>query len=283
MASLVWISFLILILVATINKKIKILKNIKIVIALVVLIIFYFLILKPYNETRALITSYVHVTKAGELSVVSKKPKNWLSLREVNKDALTAIVISEDWAFYNHSGIDFRQIYHSIKDAMRGKDLRGASTISQQVVKNIYFSSRRSFVRKFYELFYTCFLEYNLSKTKILELYINLAELGPEVYGLSNASRYYFNMPPAMLSARHGTFLATMLPSPVKYSESFRNKELSNFVLGNMNQILDKMVMSKYLSREEADQQKQNTFLWEKGSAEFLDDVDDEDKFYEFN
>jgi monofunctional biosynthetic peptidoglycan transglycosylase len=253
----------------------------KITIILVSVLTFYILIVKPYFDTKFLNDKYVSVTTSGYLSIVSKKPKSWLRLKSISKEAITAIVISEDWAFYSHSGVDFRQIYHSIKDAFKGKNLRGASTISQQVVKNIYFSSRRSFVRKFYELFYTSFLEFNLSKSKILELYINLAELGPEVYGLNNASRYYFNKHPSELSARHGAFLATMLPSPVKYNESFRNRELTHFVLGNMNRILDKMVMAKYLSKEEANQQKQNTFQWERRKAEFLDDSDED--FFELN
>lgn len=254
--------------------------KIKIITLAIFFLSLYFLILVPFSDTYLLKKQYLSVDKSGNLKLHAKKPKSWLSTKTLSKNALTAIVISEDWAFYSHHGVDFRQIYHSLKDAFHGKALRGASTISQQVIKNIYFSSERSFLRKFYELFYTIFLEYNLSKNKILELYINLVELGPEVYGVRNASRYYFELAPSMLSSWHGAFLATMLPSPIKYSESFRNKELTSFVRGNMNSIIDKMAMAKYLSVEEASAEKNKTFYWEQSSTEFLNN---DEEFFQIN
>ena len=159
-----------------------------------------------------------------------QKPFEWVSIKDISKYSQAAIVVSEDWAFYDHPGIDLNQLRIVIGESIKqGKFVRGASTITQQVVKNTVLSSEKSLWRKFREIILACKLEMYLSKEKILEIYLNIVELGKDIYGIGPAAKYYFNKGPKYLTAREGAFLAMMLPSPVKYMTSFKRKELTPF------------------------------------------------------
>lgn len=232
---------------------------------------YYFFVI-PRHAINALKVGYVDVdVKKGkvEYSITSKKPKNWVSHSEVNYVAMHAIVVSEDWLFYEHKGYDIEQIKKALEDKIeKGERLRGASTISQQVVKNLFLSHERSFLRKFNELFFTLYMERNLSKTKILEIYMNIVEFGPELYGIKPASQKYFQKVPKELGPREGAFLAMLLPNPKKYSQSFREKKLTEFARASIDEILEKMVVAGYIKREELDEAKAKLFSWE--SAEDL-------------
>ena len=171
-----------------------------------------------------------------------KKPRSWVSVKSVSKKALWAIIVSEDWAFYDHVGIDLRQIKEALEDTfLSGEKIRGASTISQQVIKNALYSNKRSYIRKFKELIATFKLERTLTKDEILEQYINLAEFGQNLYGIKKASYYYFQKSPSKLTAKEGAFLAMLLPSPVKYSISFRKGKLSKYASSTIEKILIKL------------------------------------------
>jgi len=235
------------------------------------LISFFFI--KPYSDIKNLKGKFL-TTKDGHVLIVKERPSSWSSLREISPEVAHAIVISEDWAFYQHNGVDYKQIYHSIKDALFGKGLRGASTISQQLVKNIYFSHKRSYFRKVYELFYTLIMEWKFSKKEILEKYLNIIELGRDLYGVKNGSQAYFDLSVSSLNARQGAFLAMLLPSPVKYSESFKEKALTKYAQKTINNILDKMVMAKHINADDRDYYKQSRFKWEytSESKEILDE-----------
>lgn len=180
------------------------------------------------------------------------RPASWVGLSEVSKAALGAIVVSEDWAFYQHKGYDPNQIKEALnKDMAKGKFARGASTITQQVAKNLFLNSEKNIMRKAKELFLAIKLEEKFKKPKILEAYLNIAEFGEDLYGIGAASNFYFNKPASELSAKEGAFLAMLLPSPKRYSQSFRAKQLTRYASKTVGDILEKMVQAQYLTEEQ--------------------------------
>lgn len=130
-----------------------------------------------------------------------------------------AAIAAEDSRFYEHEGIDTEAIQEAMeKNIEKGKVVAGASTISQQTVKNMFLSGSRDYLRKWHELLLTWSMERNLSKPRILEIYLNVAEFGPGVYGVEAASRYYWNIPASSLSYEQAVQLAACLPSPKKHN-----------------------------------------------------------------
>ncbi len=196
---------------------------------------------------------------------VNKKPSHWRNLNGISINLRLAIILSEDWAFYEHAGVDTNQltkIFSSFLDS--GKIKRGGSTISQQLVKNAFLSSERTIARKLKEFILVKRLESRYSKDKILENYLNILHLGKNIYGVERGARYYFNKSAQDIRAREASFMAMLLPSPEKYSESFKNKKLTDFALKRVNSILDKMVLAKAISKEEASIYKKDVFEWER-------------------
>ncbi|PIP96511.1 MAG: hypothetical protein COW00_10210 [Bdellovibrio sp. CG12_big_fil_rev_8_21_14_0_65_39_13] len=231
----------------------------------------YFLIVIPRADIQRLAKGYVEikVTKEGVVyTQTDKKPQYWVSYSDVNYVALHALVVSEDWLFYDHKGYDFEQMKKAFEDTIeKGERLRGASTISQQVAKNLYLSSERSFLRKFNELIFAIYMERHLSKQKILEVYMNIIEFGPSLYGIKPASKKYFNKIPKDLTPREGAFLAMLLPNPKKYSQSFRERKLTEYAQTTIDEILEKMVQAKYLKQEDLEKARKALFSWETGEG----------------
>src|SRR5690606_28290976 len=200
-----------------------------------------------------------------EYELVAKRPKNWVPLKQVSKIAQQAIVISEDWAFYDHNGVDVAQIKKALEDSMKeGKRPRGASTITQQVAKNLFLSQEYSVTRKAHEAVIAYTMDRKLDKNKILEVYLNIAEFGPGIYGIGAAARHYFGKAPSELSAREGAFLAMLLPSPTRYAQSFKDKELSPYAKETIDSILEKLKMARFLTPEQVAEEAQKFFQWEK-------------------
>jgi monofunctional biosynthetic peptidoglycan transglycosylase len=147
-----------------------------------------------------------------------KNATNWVRLKDVNRDLIYAIVLSEDSHFFSHSGIDYDALIAALADNIKNREWRfGASTISQQTVKNLYLNQSKTLSRKLQELILTRRLESKLSKNEILELYLNIIEFGPDLYGITNASQNYFNKSPKEVNAAEGAYLALLMPSPRKY------------------------------------------------------------------
>lgn len=211
----------------------------------------------PFSEINKLAKGYVSVSYSEEKGVVykivNKRPKGWSQLKQISKNATSAIMLSEDWDFFEHEGVDISQVKEAAIDGIKGEKLRGASTISQQVTKNLFFTSDRTIERKIKELVATIYLEKKVSKDKILEVYLNVIQYGDGVYGIKNASRHYFKKSPKSLTAKEGAFLAMLLPSPIRYSQSFKEKKLTKFASTTVNSILDKMALANVISKEKAD------------------------------
>ena len=140
----------------------------------------------------------------------------WVNWSEMSSAMPLAVVASEDQRFADHYGIDLQSIRKSFDEAEDGGRLRGASTITQQLAKNLYLSSSRSFVRKGIEAWFAILLETCLGKKRILEIYTNIVELGPGIYGVGAASQVYFNKSPAALTDAEAALFAAVLPNPTR-------------------------------------------------------------------
>lgn len=209
--------------------------------------------------------------------MVREKPISWIPLNLISDHVKNAIIVSEDWAFYQHSGYDVSQIKEALLEFFRGERVRGASTITQQVAKNVFLSNERTLMRKFKEAILAFKIERDLSKAKILETYLNIVEFGPGVYGIGNASAHYFQVPASALRPKEAAFLAMLLPSPVRYSASYRKRELTKFAKSTMQSILKKMVQARYLTAEASTEAWQQPLVFEN-SFEELDDYTPENE-----
>jgi len=138
----------------------------------------------------------------------------WVAWDALGTAAPLAVVAAEDQRFADHFGLDLAAIQKAVDEQDQRGYLRGASTITQQTAKNLFLWSGRSFVRKGLEAWLTVVMEVCLPKRRILEIYLNIAELGPGIYGVGAASRRYFGRPPARLSDRQAALLAAVLPNP---------------------------------------------------------------------
>ena len=139
---------------------------------------------------------------------------HWVSWEKTSPQVPLAMVAGEDQRFPYHHGFDFDAIQTALDAHDDGKRLRGASTISQQTAKNLFLWNGRSFVRKGLEAYFTVLIELTWPKQRILEVYMNIAELGNGIYGVGAASTAFFHVTPAQLSATQSARLAAVLPSP---------------------------------------------------------------------
>jgi monofunctional biosynthetic peptidoglycan transglycosylase len=141
----------------------------------------------------------------------------WTPSGEISLELKKAVIAAEDLSFFSHSGFDTHELKVAARDAIRGKRVRGASTITQQLAKNLWLSPSRSPFRKIREAILTRQLETHLSKQRILELYLNVAQFGPGVFGAEAAARHYFGLPAADLDADQAAALAASLPRPASW------------------------------------------------------------------
>jgi monofunctional biosynthetic peptidoglycan transglycosylase len=140
----------------------------------------------------------------------------WTPWDQVATTLPIALVAAEDQKFPRHRGFDLAAIQSALADADDGERLRGASTISQQVAKNLFLWNGRSFVRKGLEAYFTVLIEALWPKRRILEMYMNIAEFGPGIYGAGAASERFFHTSPAHLTAAQAALLAAVLPNPTR-------------------------------------------------------------------
>lgn len=163
--------------------------------------------------------------------------KKWIDIDKMSIYLPLAAVASEDQKFFEHFGFDIDQIEKAIDQNKKGRRVRGASTITQQLAKNIFLNSQKSFVRKAFEGYYTILIELFWSKERILEVYLNSAELGPNIFGVEAASWYYFNRSASSLKEAESALLIACLPNPIRY----RVKNPSTFMINRRNRIMRQM------------------------------------------
>jgi hypothetical protein len=141
----------------------------------------------------------------------------WVSYDDISRFMEIAVLVCEDGGFYRHRGFDFRAIARAIEDDIRaGRFVRGASTISMQLAKNLYLGREKTLSRKIQEALLTLLLEQELSKKELMELYLNVVELGPGIYGVGPAASHYFATTPKELTLGQSLYLASILPDPTR-------------------------------------------------------------------
>ncbi len=177
---------------------------------------------------------------------------NWSSYQSISKHLFNAVVASEDTRFYEHKGLDFSEIKKSFeKNIKRKKYARGASTITQQVVKMTLLSREKTLLRKAREATGALILDAVMSKSDILTWYINLVEFGQGVYGVQKAASYYFSTKPHLLSVAQSIHLALVLPSPERWSVGLRKKSLTTFGHRRFAVILLRMKQLGYITDQQ--------------------------------
>ena len=173
---------------------------------------------------------------------VGPKAADWVPIRQISSYLLSAIISSEDTTFYIHKGVDFYELKQAVKKDLEEKRwARGASTLTQQVVKNVYLSRQKTLWRKLKEFLWAQAIEKVLSKSEILCFYANMVEWGPDVYGVRAAARHYFGETPSELTPRQAAFLAMLLPSPLRYHSYFARRKLSHWATARVDRILTVM------------------------------------------
>jgi len=211
-----------------------------------------------------LILSYVIVTWPDVATLATNNPETtafieharsrgddiewlWVSSEVISTDLKKAVLVAEDLSFFKHSGFDTYEIRVAAREAVQGRRVRGASTITQQLAKNLWLSPSRSPIRKLREIVLTRQLERHLSKQRILEIYLNVVEFGPGIYGAGAASRHYYGIPAADLDAEQAARLAAALPRPSKWHPGVESRGYEGSVLRILNLMEDCGWLEKYL------------------------------------
>lgn len=188
---------------------------IKIPVAFVVFSVLWVLMLKwvPVWFTPLMISRSIEYRNDDSF----KTHKKWRSYENISPELAKAVIASEDNLFAEHNGFDWKEMKKAIRDHReKGKKLRGASTISQQTAKNVFLFPSKSFVRKAFEAYFTVLVELIWGKERILEVYLNVAEMGKGIYGAEAASQEFFDKNAAGLTRREASLIAACLPNPIE-------------------------------------------------------------------
>lgn len=178
--------------------------------------------------------------------------KNYVPLKKIAPILQKTIILTEDSNFYNHNGFDWVAIEKNAREGFEsGVFRRGGSTISQQLVKNMFLTKDRTFLRKGLEALITDRVESTLTKEEILERYLNVVEFGKNIYGVKAAANFYFKKTASELSIVESAFLAMVLPNPVKYSQSYFRKELTPFAQKRLSEIIENMYRYKRITDDQ--------------------------------
>jgi monofunctional biosynthetic peptidoglycan transglycosylase len=198
-----------------------------------VLIVFLLRWINPVTSS-IMIQRQIESIFSGEFDYIKY---SWVDYDDCSPYLPIAFVAAEDQNFPNHFGFDVREIKKALKQYERGRRIRGASTITQQVAKNLFLWEGKSFIRKGVEAYFTVLIELLWDKKRILEVYMNIAEFGDMIFGVKMASIAYYKKLPAQVSASQAALLAAVLPNPLRYSVV----RPSGYVRGRQNWILRQM------------------------------------------
>jgi monofunctional biosynthetic peptidoglycan transglycosylase len=184
---------------------------------------------RPLRKENPRTTAFMAL-RAREADKAGKKPRRvqqWVAYERISPSLKRAVIVAEDAAFFSHEGVDLDELEKSFEDSWKqGKRMRGGSTITQQLAKNLYLSPSRNPVRKVEELLIARRLEAELSKRRILELYLNVIEWGDGIWGAEAAARAYFQKPASALDADESALLAASIINPRRYSPARPSKFL---------------------------------------------------------
>jgi len=186
------------------------------------------------------------IIRALEKNIEGKPMKidyKWVPLNKISNNLITAAVTSEDNLFLEHSGFDIEAIRKAYENNQKHpKKIKGGSTISQQTAKNVFLWTHRSFIRKGIEAYFNFLIELFWSKERIMEVYLNVIEMGDGIYGAEAASKFYFKKPAIKLSREEAAAIIVTLPNPLKYTATKQSPYINkrkNIILQRMTQISD--------------------------------------------
>jgi monofunctional biosynthetic peptidoglycan transglycosylase len=191
---------------------------------LILLPIAYLLLMPDLSKLRKENPKKTALMEYRERAYKEKKKRyrmdqSWVPLSKISPYLIKAVLIAEDDKFWKHEGFDYEAIQKAIEKDLKAKKFKfGGSTISQQLARNLFLSSEKSLIRKISEAVITWRMEKVLSKKRILELYLNVAEWGEGIFGVDAASRHYYGKPPSELTPEEAARLASVLPNPRKYN-----------------------------------------------------------------
>jgi len=208
------------------------------ILSIVSTILFRFI---PVPITPLMLIRCVEQIADGELPTLKK---DWVHLSEINSSLVLAVIASEDQKFAEHFGFDFEAIEkvakQNIKLQKRGKPIKGGSTISQQCAKNVYLFPQRSYIRKAFEVYFTFLIEVFWSKKRIMEVYLNVIEMGNGIYGAQAAAKTFFKKDAKQLSNAESATIAAVLPNPRRWNAGkptgYINKR-KNWILRQMSHL----------------------------------------------
>ena len=227
----------------------KILKKLFSFIFLVILMVITIIGYKGYKMYKEAITKTPIENKIKEI----KNIENYTELNNISQDLIDAVIAVEDHRFYVHKGIDLISTTKAIFTNIKQKELvTGGSSITQQLAKNMYFSQEKTFTRKFAEVFIVSYLEENLKKDEILELYLNTIYYGNGYYGIGDASLGYFNKTPNELTFNEATILAGLPNAPSAYSLT----EHEDLAKKRQQQVINSMIKYKYITQKELNEKE---------------------------
>lgn len=166
----------------------------------------------------------------------------WVAMSDISPNLAKAVIYSEDQKFYNHFGFDFESLYHAANENINKNRKIGGSTISQQTAKNAFLYPARSWPRKILEAWFTVWIELLWSKERILEVYLNIIEMGNGIYGAEAAAQHYWKKTAKNLTIREAALIAACLPNPRKYLVS-----KPNIAIKKRQYWIQEMVKNNYL------------------------------------
>ncbi len=173
--------------------------------------VFYIILCKWINPP-------ITITQIGSLFSGNGLHRSYVNMDEMNASIKLAVMAGEDQLFPDHNGFDFKSVQKAMKHNKTSKSLRGASTISQQVAKNVFLWQHGGYLRKGLEVYFTFMIETFWSKKRILEMYLNVAETGKGLFGAEAAAEHYFHKPAKNLSRKEAAMIASCLPNPIVYT-----------------------------------------------------------------
>lgn len=203
--------------------------------------------------TTAMIQQRINEAKARNKKLVVRR--HWVPFKQIPDFLKQAVRLSEDAAFYSHEGIDYFELKEAIKKNLKeGKKARGGSTITQQLAKNLFLSTEKSYFRKIKEFFIAKRLERHLSKNRIFSLYLNVIEFGRGIFGVGAASEFFFKKPVYNLSKEQMLRLAAVIPKPLRVTPLSN----SRYLKWRANLLLDRMHRVNYVDEPEYEKLKRH-------------------------
>lgn len=213
--------------------------------------------------------------RAADQGAKARPLGSWVSYNNISLHLRNAVLVAEDGAFFQHSGYDLDELKEAVKkDWKERRFARGASTITQQLAKNLYLSTSKNPLRKIREFLIAQELEEHLGKQRIFEIYLNVIEWGNGVYGIGPAAQHYFGKSPGALLPEEAAVLAAMIPSPRSYSPA---KGLTPYLGKRKNELLSRLLRYRYLTPGEYDEAMMRKVAFGKVEKEKLPPIGDTD------